>query len=95
MRLEDEDLVPSSTEASMSSSIGGAKLDGQPAKGEAPSSQQQQGQLVQELIDENTKLFEENKRLGARRANLRLLIDVVSVVAEADEFEALLEQEEY
>lgn len=55
MRGDDEDLAPSSTEASISSKEGAARdHHGAPR------------QLIQELIEENTKLFEENKRLGAR-----------------------------
>ena len=52
----DEDLQPSSTETSMSSAAGPHLKDGPGAP----------RQLIQELIEENSKLFEENKKLGAR-----------------------------
>ena len=56
LKVEEEDLQPSSTETSISSAAGPHLKDGPGAP----------RQLIQELIEENSKLFEENKKLGAR-----------------------------
>lgn len=55
----DDDLQVASEEGSVSSA-GGFRDIPQPRGSSSPR------ELVQELIDENTRLYEENKRLGGR-----------------------------
>lgn len=64
--LPEEDMSMASEEGSMSS-MGGSREASLQKGGGSP-----QRELVQELIEENTRLFEENKKLVERYSSLLL-----------------------